>query len=148
MSIGSVSLSGDGGGANQSPHRPGDSVLKSAREQMDIIAAYREVGSYRGAAELCGTTPKTVRRIIERHRAGGQRPERKPRERNYDRVVELVRSRVPTTKGRISAKRLLPAARTAGYAGSARNFRRLVAADKSAWRATHHRCFLMAGRPP
>ncbi len=34
---------------------------------MDIIAAYREVGSYRGAAELCGTTPKTVRRIIERH---------------------------------------------------------------------------------
>jgi transposase len=42
-------------------------------------------------------------------------------------------------KGRISAKRLLPAARTAGYAGSARNFRRLVAAEKRAWRATHHR---------
>jgi transposase len=106
---------------------------------MDIIAAYREVGSYRGAAELCGTTPKTVRRIIQRHRAGGQRPERKPRGRNYDRVVELVRSRVQTTKGRISAKRLLPAARTAGYAGSARNFRRLVAAEKRAWRAEHHR---------
>src|SRR6266516_6679741 len=106
---------------------------------MEIIAAYHEVGTYRGAAELCGTTPKTVRRIIERHNAGGERPERKPRECNYDRVVELVRSRVPTTKGRISAKRLLPAARTAGYAGSARNFRRLVAADKSAWRATHHR---------
>jgi hypothetical protein len=32
---------------------------------MDIIAAYREVGSYRGAAEMCGTTPKTVRRIIQ-----------------------------------------------------------------------------------
>jgi transposase len=106
---------------------------------MDIIAAYREVGSYRGAAEMCGTTPKTVRRIMERHRAGGQRPERKPRGRNYDRVVELVRARVQTTKGRISAKRLLPAARTAGYAGSARNFRRLVAAEKRAWRATHHR---------
>ncbi len=28
---------------------------------MDIISAYREVGSYRGAAELCGTTHKTVR---------------------------------------------------------------------------------------
>jgi transposase len=106
---------------------------------MDIIAAYCEVGSYRGAAEMCGTTPKTVRRIIQRHRAGGQRPERKPRARNYDRVVELVRSRVQTTKGRISAKRLLPAARTAGYAGSARNFRRLVAAEKRAWRAEHHR---------
>jgi transposase len=106
---------------------------------MDIIAAYREVGSYRGAAELCGTTPKTVRRIIQRHEAGGQRPQRKPREHNYDRVVELVRLRVQATRGRISAKRLLPAARTAGYTGSARNFRRLVAAEKRAWRASHHR---------
>jgi transposase len=106
---------------------------------MDIIAAYREVGSYRGAAELCGTTPKTVRRVIQRHEAGGQRPQRKPRARNYDRVVELVRSRVQATRGRISAKRLLPAARTAGYPGSPRNFRRLVAAEKRAWRAEHHR---------
>src|SRR5512132_3682962 len=113
--------------------------LKSARERMDIVAAYREVGSYRGAAELCGTTPKTVRRIIQRHRVGGQRPERKPRGRNFDAVAELVAARVQATKGRISAKRLLPAARTAGYAGSARNFRRLVAAEKRAWRAAHHR---------
>jgi transposase len=106
---------------------------------MDIIAAYREVGSYRGAAEMCGTTSKTVRRIIQRHRAGGQRPERRQRERNFDAVAELVAARVDKTRGRISAKRLLPAARTAGYAGSARNFRRLVAAEKRAWRATHHR---------
>jgi hypothetical protein len=35
--------------------------------------------------------------------------------------------------------RLLPAARAAGYAGSGRNFRRLVAAAKQAWRAEHHR---------
>jgi len=28
---------------------------------MDVIAAYRDVGSYRGAAEICGTTHKTVR---------------------------------------------------------------------------------------
>jgi transposase len=106
---------------------------------MDIIAAYREVGSYRGAAEMCGTTPKTVRRIVERHRAGGQRPERRQRERNFDAVAGLVAARVDKTRGRISAKRLLPAARTAGYAGSARNLRRLVAAEKRAWRATHHR---------
>ena len=33
---------------------------------MDVIAAYREVGTYRGAAEICGTTHKTVRRVIER----------------------------------------------------------------------------------
>jgi transposase len=46
---------------------------------------------------------------------------------------------VKATAGRISAKRLLPAARAAGYAGSARNFRRLVAAAKQAWRAEHRR---------
>ena len=37
---------------------------------MDIIAAYREVGSYRGAAEMCGTTHKTVRRVVRRPRPG------------------------------------------------------------------------------
>jgi hypothetical protein len=27
---------------------------------MDILAAYREAGSYRGAAAMCGTTHKTI----------------------------------------------------------------------------------------
>ena len=35
---------------------------------MDVIAAYREVGSYRGAAAMCGTTHKTVKRIWRRTR--------------------------------------------------------------------------------
>jgi hypothetical protein len=39
----------------------------------------------------------------------------------------MVADRVAKTQGRISAKRLLPAARAAGYGGSDRNFRRLVA---------------------
>ena len=30
-------------------------LLKSARERMDIIAAYREVGTYRGAAQIAMT---------------------------------------------------------------------------------------------
>ena len=106
---------------------------------MDILAAYREVGSYRGAAEVCGTTHKTVRRVVERHNAGGSAPERKDRGHNYEQVRGLVTDRVRASQGRISAKRLLPAARTAGYAGSARNFRRLVAEVKGAWRAGHHR---------
>ena len=106
---------------------------------MDIIAAYREVGTFRGAAEITGTTHKTVRRVIARHDAGGGAPARAPRGHNYDAVADLVAARVKTTAGRISAKRLLPAARAAGYAGSARNFRRLVAAQKQAWRGEHHR---------
>ncbi len=113
--------------------------MKSARERMDVISAYREVGSYRGAAAMCGTTPKTVRRIIERHESGGGRPPRARRARNYDSVAELVADRVKVTGGRISAKRLLPVARAAGYDGSPRNFRRLVAGAKADWRAGHHR---------
>jgi hypothetical protein len=95
---------------------------------MDVLAAYREVGSYRGAAEVCGTTHKTVKRIVERHNAGLKAPERADRGHNYDDVRALVTERVRASAGRISAKRLLPPARTAGYAGSARNFRRLVSA--------------------
>ena len=106
---------------------------------MDIISAYREVGTYRGAAVLSGTTHKTVRRVIARHEAGGGARDRASRGHNYDAVAELVAGRVKATAGRISAKRLLPAAQAAGYAGSARNFRRLVAECKQAWRAGHHR---------
>ena len=106
---------------------------------MDIISAYREVGTYRGAAAMCATTPKTVRRVIERHEAGGERPERTARERNYASVAGLVADKIADTQGRISAKRLLPAARAQGYEGSARNFRRLVAVAKADWRRDHHR---------
>lgn len=109
---------------------------------MDVIAAYETVGTYRAAAELCGTTHKTVRRIVEAHQAelaGEEQPERTGRGHNYDTVAELVAEKVRKTQGRISAKRLLPAARAAGYAGSPRNFRRLVADAKQGWRRDHHR---------
>jgi transposase len=106
---------------------------------MDILAAYQEVGSYRGAAAMCGTTHKTVRRVVERHNGGGAAAPRRDRGHNYEGVRDLVAERVRKSQGRISAKRLLPAARAAGYGGSARNFRRLVAEVKAAWRAGHHR---------
>lgn len=105
---------------------------------MDVLAAYRDVGSYRGAAAICGTTHKTVRRIVEAHEAG-QRPGRRSRPRNFEVVADLVADRVQATAGRISAKRLLPQARATGYAGSARNFRRLVAQVKAEWRQGQHR---------
>ena len=105
------------------------------REELDIITAYENVGTYRGAAEVCGTTHKTVKRVVERHASGGARPEREPRPANYETVRGLVAEAVASARGRVSAKRLLPRARAAGYAGSPRNFRRLVAAEKRAWRA-------------
>jgi len=102
---------------------------------MDMNAAYREVGSYRAAAQLCGTTPKTVMRAVAAAEPG---PPATPAH-NYDAVRDIVTERVAKTQGLISAKRLLPVVRAAGYAGSARNLRRLVAQAKAAWRSGHHR---------
>lgn len=113
--------------------------MKSARENMDMIATYFDVGSYRGAAEICGTTHKTVIRAVARHLGTDSSTLSVERARNYDVVAELVTKRVGKTRARISAKRLLPEARAAGYTGSARNFRRLVAMAKNDWRADNHR---------
>jgi len=106
--------------------------LKTTREHVNIIDAFHQLGSYRAAARLLGTTHKTVRRAVERQQAGGpwsRRP--RPISKNTDQLIALISDRVRATDGRISAKRLLPAARAAGYQGSARNFRRAVAAVKA-----------------
>jgi hypothetical protein len=84
---------------------------------MDIISAYQQAGTYRGAAAICGTTHKTVRRVIERAQAGGAPPVQKERERNYASVQELVAAQVVDSKGRMQAKQMLPVARAAGYGG-------------------------------
>ena len=108
---------------------------------MDIVAAFNDVGSYRGAAAICGVDHKTVKRALLRavEPATGEQPERSARQHNYDEVAGFVAERVEKTRGRMSAKRLLPEARAAGYDGSARNFRRLVAKAKRDWRAGNHR---------
>ena len=105
--------------------------MLSARKQLDVITAYRQVGTYRGAAEMCGVTHKTVKRIIEKDQAVADRVERR---KNYESVRALVAHEIDQTKGKISAKRLLPTARAGGYAGSDRNFRRLVATERSTYR--------------
>lgn len=106
---------------------------------MDIMAAYQLVGTYRAAAEICGTTHKTVKRVVERIEAGGERPARAPRPSNYEDVRGVVAAAVKTGQGRASAKRLLLRARVAGYAGSDRNFRRLVAQEKARFRRSNGR---------
>ncbi len=100
---------------------------------MDIVNTYAELGSYRAAAAQCGTTHKTVRRVVERCRDGGV-GSRPARTHNTDAVRDLIAERVRRSDGRISAKRLLPIARAQGYKGSARNFRRAVATAKADWR--------------
>ena len=106
--------------------------MKSARDQLDILSAYNELGSFRAAAALCGTTHKTVRRVIERRNVTpAQRP---PRPKSTDQLADLIAERVRASDGRISAKRLMPACRAAGYGGSPRHLRRAVAEAKASWR--------------
>ena len=102
---------------------------------MDIVTAFEQVGTYRGAADLC-TTHKTVKRVMERRAAGElfEATRRPARTKNTDCVTGVIEEKVRSTDGRISAKRLLVAARAAGYKGSARNFRRAVAEAKAIWR--------------
>ncbi|WP_406813489.1 IS21 family transposase [Mycobacterium sp. M23085] len=115
--------------------------MKSAKDRMDIISAYQQLGTYRAAAEQCGTTHKTVKRVVDKFeadQAGDTPAPRVGRAHNYDAVAGLVAERVAKSQGRILAKRLLPIAAAAGYEGSDRNFRRLVAQAKALWRSNNH----------
>ena len=107
---------------------------------MDMHAAYQEVGSYRAAAEICGTTDKTIKRAVDKAKAAETtRADGVAVAHNYDPVTDIIAERVAKTEGRISAKRLLPVVRAAGYSGSPRNLRRAVAEAKATWRIDHHR---------
>ncbi len=116
--------------------------MLTARENMDVIAAFENVGTYRGAAVMCGCDPKTVKRKVEAHRRDALTAERKPRakpERNTEIARNVVVEKIAETKGRMTAKRLLPFARAAGYVGSARNFRRLVSEVRKAFKVEQGR---------
>lgn len=116
--------------------------MLTARKTMDVVAAYRDVGTYRGAAEICGVDPKTVKRKVLASEAGEldeERARRAPVPKNTDAARPLVAQRVEATRAKITAKRLVVEARADGYTGSARNFRRLVADEKKRWRAKHGR---------
>jgi hypothetical protein len=107
---------------------------------MDIVNTYLELGTYRGAGDLCGVDHKTAKWVVQRWRAGTTaEPRATPtRARNTDCVDDLIWDKVRKTRGRITAKRLLPQARAAGYEGSARNFRRAMARAKARWARSQH----------
>ena len=75
--------------------------MKSPREHMEIVNAYELVGSYRGAAELCGTTHKTVKRVLERRDVG--QPRRHVSAVNTANVQALIADRVRASDGRPGA---------------------------------------------
>ena len=55
---------------------------------MDIIAAYSDLGSFRGAAAICGVDPKTVKAAVLRRSAPS--PTGAARQHNFDVVADVV----------------------------------------------------------
>ncbi len=106
--------------------------MKNARERIGHTGRLPGGGQLPGRRRDVRHDAQDVRRVVERHNAGGAVPPR--RGRSYETVRGLVAEKVRNSQGWISAKRLLPKARAAGYAGSARNFRHLVAEVKAAAR--------------
>jgi hypothetical protein len=105
--------------------------MLSARKQLDVINAYRRVGTYRGAAEICGVTHKTVERVVEKDQTQAERVERR---KNYESVRDLVADELRETKGKISAKRVrLCRVRPQLFAASCRRSAPSTAAAKRSW---------------
>ncbi len=135
-----VPPAGHGGGASQPPHRP-----RGYLHEISEGTNGHECRLPRGGLVSRGG------RYLRHHRqdgqaGGGQGPGRRGGSgadeavaHNYDDVGAIIAERVERTDGRITAKRLLPVVRAAGYSGSARNLRRAVAEAKAKWRMNHHR---------
>jgi transposase len=109
--------------------------MKSGREQVEIIALYEELGSYRAVASILGCDHKTVKRYVEQAGARGQLAPVRQRARITDGFADLIRERVEMTRAKITSKSLHRTLRAAGYEGSARSLRRALAAERNAYRA-------------
>jgi transposase len=109
--------------------------MKSGRTQVEIIALYEELGSYRAVGSLLGCDHRTVKRYVDAAGEAGQFAPALRRVRVTDDFAGLIAGRVEQTAGRITARRLMRIVRAAGYQGSERSLRRAVAEAKAAWRA-------------
>ena len=138
---GAWALRGDGGGANQSPHRPGDAPLKNSEGTHGHHRRLPRGGHLSGCGrDLRHHAQDGEADRASAHEAGGAAPARK------DRGAQLRRGR--RDGGRAGAQDRRAGSRPSGCCrrpgppattGSARNFRRLVAEAKAAWRRGHHR---------
>ena len=109
--------------------------MKSGRTQVEIIALYEELGSYRAVGALLGCGSQDgQKRYVEAAGEAGKLAPALHRSRVTDDFAGLIAERVERTSGRVTARRLMRLVRAAGYEGSERSLRRAVAQAKAAWR--------------
>jgi len=108
--------------------------MKSGRTQVELIALYEELGSYRAVGALLGCDHKTVKRYVQAAGEAGQLAPALRRARVTDDFAELICERVEQTHARVTARRLMRLVGAAGYQGSERSLRRALATAKVAWR--------------
>jgi hypothetical protein len=89
--------------------------VKNGRQQVEIIALYQELGSFRAVAALVGCDHKTVKHYVELAGERGQLAPAQRRARLTDDFRELIGAKVEASGGRITARRLLRVVRAAGY---------------------------------
>ena len=97
--------------------------LKDSQESMEIIEAYDLFGSYNGAAQFCGCSANTVKKLVQARNAGQLRRqaqyERRPKA--TDKFAAVAEEAIDKSKGKIRAKQIHTRLVALGYTGSMRH---------------------------
>jgi hypothetical protein len=114
--------------------------VKSAKEAMEILAAYDLTKSYRAAAELAGCSHRTVARLVEERDAADQPvAPRVQRPMLIDEFLPKLEAWVDDSRGKLRADVAHDTLAAMGFTGSERTARRAVAQVKRAYRPGHTR---------
>lgn len=106
---------------------------------MEILEAFDLIGTFRGAGNLVGCAPNTVKRYVLARDSGEPVPKRVVRPRLTDPYEDKIWELVDRSKGKIRAKRVHEVLLGLGYKGSYRTTSYAVRQVKMQWKAASAR---------